>query len=86
MTRDELVSHLKTRFELVGHGLEFAIVHDGVRQEADWWYVPVIATRRGHGVAREVSVNIYANVEDEFEQQHGVSVLIIPVVAEPVAP
>jgi len=43
----------------------------------------VVATRNGRDVPREITVNVYANVEDELEQQHQLSVLFVPVVAEP---
>lgn len=83
MNRDQLLNLLRPRLSQVGHGITFDIVDDGVRQDGDWWYVPVLATRNGHDVAREFTVQLYANIEDEFEEQHGVSLLLVPVVAEP---
>lgn len=78
MQRDELIDLIDQRFRAVNGGLQFEIVRDGVRQEGDWWYVPVVATRRGHDVPREVTVNIFANIETELEENSGVTVLFIP--------
>ncbi|MGN6506163.1 MAG: hypothetical protein ACTHM6_11425 [Tepidisphaeraceae bacterium] len=83
MTRDELIDLLNRRFALVGHGIQFDIVNDGVRQDGAWWYVPVLATRNGQAVAREFAVNVFAQIEDEIEQQYAQSVLFVPVVNEP---
>ena len=85
VVRDDLIRALNVRFAQVGHNLKFDIVEDGVREDGPWWYVPVLATRNGHDVPREVTVNIFANIEDEFEQTEGVSILFIPVVNEAAA-
>lgn len=82
MTKTEVIQLVTTRLNKVGHGIVFSVIEDGVRQEDSWWYVPVLATRHGKDVPREAKVNVYANVEDELEQQHGLSVLFVPVVAE----
>ena len=84
MDRDHLLVLLRDRFAAVGHGITFDVVEDGVRRDGDWWYVPVLATRNGRDVPREFAVNVFANVEDELEQQHGVSVLFVPAVNEQV--
>ncbi len=85
MNPEQLLALLRERFAAVGHGIAFDIIEDGVRRDGDWWYVPVLATRNGHDVPREVTVNVFANVEDELEQQHGTSVLFVPAVSEPAA-
>jgi hypothetical protein len=82
MTKDEVIRLATDRLRETGHGIEFRVVEDGVRQDDTWWYVPVLATRNGKDVPREVTVNVYANVEDELEQQHDLSVLFVPVVSE----
>jgi hypothetical protein len=84
MSREQLLALLRQRFVAVGHGITFDVIEDGVRQDGDWWYVPVLATRNGRDVPRELAVNVFANVEDEFEQQHHVSVLFVPAVDEQV--
>jgi hypothetical protein len=84
MSREQLLALLRQRFVAVGHGITFDVIEDGVRQDGDWWYVPVLATRNGRDVPRELAVNVFANVEDEFEQQHNVSVLFVPAVDEQV--
>jgi hypothetical protein len=82
MKKDEIIRITKARLEKVGHGISFDVIKDGVRQEESWWYVPVISTRKGKDVPREITVNIFANVEDELEQKDGISVLFIPAIAE----
>ena len=84
MNKNELVRSVRSRLEKVGHGIEFEVVADGVRRENSWWYVPVLATRNGKEVPREFTVNIFANIEDELEQEQNLSVLFIPAVADPV--
>jgi hypothetical protein len=83
MELDQLIKLLQDRLTAVGHGIDFEIVQDGVRRDGDWWYVPILATRNGQDVAREFTVNVYANIEDEIQQRHGVSVLFVPAVNEP---
>lgn len=82
MDKSQIIEIVNDRLAKVGHGITFEVIEDGVRQEESWWYVPVLATRRGKDVPREVTVNVFANVEDEIEQQHEASVLIIPAVTE----
>ena len=84
MGREQLLALLRQRFVAVGHGITFDVIEDGVRQDGDCWYVSVLATRNGRDVPRELAVNVFADVEDEFEQQHPVSVLFIPAVDEQV--
>lgn len=82
MDKRQLIDLVKLRLASVGHGIEFSVIEDGVRQEDSWWYVPVLATRNGKDVPRATTVNIYANVEDELEQEQKVSVLLIPALSE----
>ncbi len=72
---------IDTRLQKVNGGLSFEIIQDGVREESEWWYVPVVATRNGKDIPREVTINIYANIETEFEDEHHVTVLFVPAVA-----
>ncbi len=39
----------------------------------------MLATRNGKNLPREVTINIFANIEDELERDQNVSVLFIPV-------
>ena len=84
MNKDELIRSVRSRLEKVGHGIKFEVVIDGVRREDSWWYVPVLATRNRKEVPRELAVNIFANIEDELEQEQNLSVLFIPAVADPI--
>jgi hypothetical protein len=82
MGKKKVIQLVNSRLKLVGHGINFDIIDDGVRQEESWWYVPVVATRKGKDVPREIAVNIYANIEDELEQKHDLSVMFVPAVPE----
>jgi hypothetical protein len=82
MKKSEVIRLAKTRLDKVGHGIAFDVITAGVRREETWWHVPVITTRNGKDIPREITVNILANVEDDLEQKDGVSVLFIPAVAE----
>lgn len=81
MDKEELIRIVAERLSKVNGNLEFEIIRDGVMQESDWWYVPVIASRKGKDVPREVTIGIYANVENELEEEHDVTVLFVPAVA-----
>ena len=80
MTTQQVITTVKKRLDAVGHGIEFDIIAAGVRREDDWWYVPVLSHRNGSEVARDATVNIYANVETELYEDDKLTVLLIPVV------
>jgi hypothetical protein len=82
MTKSNWIKTVKAHLAKVGHGIEFEIIPAGVGQEESRWYVPVSATRKGEDLPREMTVNIFANVEDELERDKHVTVLLIPAVAE----
>jgi len=82
MDKSDIIRLVREHLTSVGHGIEFEVIEAGVRQDDTWWYVPVLATRSGKDVPREVTVNVYANVEDELEQKHELHVLFVPVVSE----
>ena len=83
MTRNAVVKLVKSRLAKVGHGIVFDLIEDGVRQEDSWWYIPVFATRNGKDLPRETTINIYANIENELEEKHDLSVLFVPAISEP---
>ena len=83
MTKRQVIKLVNARLAQVGHRIVSDVIEGGVRPEESWWYVPVLATRKGKDIPREITVNIYANVEDELEQEHGASVLFAPLVSEP---
>jgi hypothetical protein len=82
MTRNKLIHAVKAQLQKVGHGITFDVITDGVRQADSWWYVPVVAMRNGKDVPREITVNIFANIEDDLEQDQKVSVLFVPAASE----
>jgi hypothetical protein len=81
MDKDALINLINRRFAQVNGGLTFEVIRDGVRQDQEWWYVPVIATRNGKDVPREVTVNIFSNVETDLEENDHITVLFVPAVA-----
>ena len=81
MTKDDVIKLVDDRLKRVDGGLEFEVIRDGVRQDGEWWYVPVVASRHGHDVPREVTINVFANVETELEDEHNLTVLFVPAVA-----
>jgi hypothetical protein len=85
VTKTEVIDLAKERLSQVGHGIVFDVIESGVRQDDSWWYVPVLATRNGRDVPREITVGVYSNIEDDLERQHNVNVLFVPVVSEPAA-
>jgi hypothetical protein len=79
MTKAEVIELATLRLGQVGHGIVFDVVKSGVRRTNTWWHVPVVATRNGKDVPREVTVKVYANIEDDLEQERQLSVLFVPV-------
>jgi hypothetical protein len=82
MNKNKLIQSVKTHLDKIGHGIAFSVIIGGVRQEDSWWYVPVLARRNGKDVPREITVKIFANIEDELEHTQHINVLFIPVVSE----
>jgi hypothetical protein len=80
MSKKKVIKAVKKRLEDVGHDIEFDIVEKGVRAEDKWWYVPVLAHKGKKGITREVTVGIFANVENALYKSDKLTVLLIPVV------
>jgi len=81
MNKSKVIELVQKFLAKVDHGIAFDVISEGVRQEDSWWYVPVLATRNGKDLPREMTVNIFANVEDELEREKNVNVLFIPVIS-----
>ena len=74
-----IFTEVETRLSSVDQRLDFHAVEAGVRQDDDWWYVPVITQMRGgRQVAREFAVGILAGIETKIFEDKGVNVLLIP--------
>ena len=80
VTKKSVIRLVKERLDAVGHGIEFEIVEAGVRADGDWWSVPVLSSLRGQNVKRDVTVSIFATVEDNLHNSEGLTVLLVPVV------
>ena len=84
MTKRKLVKLVEDRLKKVGHNIDFDVIDDGVRQQESWWLVPVLATRNGKDIPREIAINIFSNVEDEIEQNDHVTIMFLPAIVEEV--
>ena len=74
-----LSTEVKRRLDAVDPRLDFHVVDAGVRQDEDWWYVPVITEMKGgRSAPREFTIHILANVENAVYEDLGVNVLFIP--------
>jgi hypothetical protein len=80
VTKKSVIRLVKEQLDAVGHGIEFEIVEAGVRADGDWWSVPVLSSLRGQNVKRDVTVSIFATVEDNLHNSEGLTVLLVPVV------
>ena len=86
--KHQVIEWVDERFRAINGGLEFQILREGVREDGNWWYVPVIATLHGKDVThgniefpREKTVGIFADVEGDMEESHQLTVLLVPAVA-----
>ena len=79
-TKQSVIRLVKKHLDAVGHGIKFEIVEAGVRPDEDWWYVPVLSSLRGQNVKSDVTVSIFATVEDGLYTTEGLTVLLVPVV------
>ena len=80
ITKPGVIRLVKNRLNAVGHGIKFDIVSEGVRADGEWWYVPVISLLRGENVKRDVTVNIFATIENDLHNEEQLTVLLEPVV------
>ena len=58
----------------------FEILEAGVRADGEWWSVPVLSRLRGQDVKRDVTVSIFATVENDLHNTEGLTILLVPVV------
>ena len=80
VTKKSVIRLVRKQLDAVGHGIEFELVEAGVRADGEWWYVPVLSSLRGQNVKSDVTVNIFANVENDLNNSEGPTVLLVPVV------
>ena len=79
-TKQSVIQLVKAQLDAVGHSIEFDVLEAGVRADGEWWYVPVLSRRHGKDVPRDVTVSIFAGVENDLHKKKGLTVLIVPVV------
>jgi hypothetical protein len=75
-----VIQLVKKQLDAVGHGIKFEILEAGVRADGEWWYVPVLSSLHGQDVKRDVTVSIFAAVENDLHNAEGLTVLLVPVV------
>jgi hypothetical protein len=80
VTKKSVIRLVKKRLDAVGHGIMFEILEAGVRADGEWWYVPVLSSLRGQNVKSDVTVNIFATIENDLYSAEGLTVLLVPVV------
>jgi len=81
MTRDDLIKRVKDF--LKGPDLksfELQVFESGVRQDDDWWYIPIAP--QADGVRAFDYAGKLHSFEESLENKEGVKVLIIPSVNE----
>ena len=79
-TKGSVIQLVKKQLDAVGHGIKFEVLEAGVRADEEWWYVPVLSRLHEKDVKRDVTVNIFANVENDLHNSEGLTVLLVPVV------
>jgi hypothetical protein len=80
VTKQSVIRLVKKHLDAVGHGINFEILDAGVRADDEWWHVPVLSSLRGKDVKRDVTVSIFATVENDLHTAEGLTVLLVPVV------
>ncbi len=74
---DAVSKHLKNQHP---GGAELKVLARGIRHEQEWWYVPV---RPNVQPARRYEYyEALAEVENELQKSEGITVLLVPTVAE----
>ena len=58
-------------------GVNIAVVEEGVRQDQNWWYVPVTTEQAGPRTPRYYEA--LAEVEEELKNHNELDVLLVPV-------
>jgi len=79
-TKQSVIRSVQAQLDAVGHGIKFKILEAGVRADGEWWYVPVLSSLRGQNVKSDITVSIYANIENNLHNTEGLTVLLVPVV------
>ena len=76
---NEVKSRLRSHTAEVGD-YEFDVPTDLVRQDADYWYVPILPNRNIEN--KNVFYDVLNQIEDELEQEYHVQMMLVPVAPE----
>ncbi len=79
MTAQQVIQEVKSRLANIDVRLRFDVIESAVREDNEWWYVPVIPEMSdGRLAARDFSVNVLAGVETKLFTDLGINVLFVP--------
>lgn len=82
MNREAVIAAVQTKLDERTHnGFSLHVFSEGVREDASWWYVPVVV--RGHNAPpTDFLYSTYASIEADLAEEADVNVLLVPVIAE----
>lgn len=82
MNRDEVIRMAREALSQVDRRFRFDVIEAGVRQDGEWWYVPVVAEGpNGVEPPHEFVVNVYANIEEKLQEEQHLNVMFVPAAA-----
>ena len=82
MNRDQVIQMCREALAQVDRRFQFDVIEAGVRQDGEWWYVPVLAHGpEGAEPTHEFIVNAYANIEERLQEQEHVNIMFVPAIA-----
>jgi hypothetical protein len=82
MNRDEIIIVTRQALAQVDRRFRFDVIEAGVRQDGEWWYVPVLAEGpNGVEPTHEFLVNAYANIEEQLQVEQHINVMFVPAAA-----
>ena len=80
--RDQVIEAVRNHLARTGHCMTFEVIEAAVRQDSEWWYVPILVSwTDGKQPTHEMLVNLYANVEESASSTLDTNILLIPAAA-----
>ena len=82
MNREVVIEAAREALAAIDPRFHFEVIEAGVRQDGDWWYVPVLAEGpQGIEPPHEFVVNAYANIEERLQEERHINVMFVPAAA-----
>ena len=76
--RNRIAALARARLTKADARLAFHIIEAGIRQDNEWWTVPVIAEMTdGRPAPREYVIGVLANAEEDILEKESVNVLFV---------